>query len=106
MFYDRYLKLSPLLARKSHFLWCKFLLTGSSARKLRRAGVNLLGGRAWWREFFPLTSYEIKNFQLIKYLNTGGLPSVYTSKTPQLELKNLILPVHKFLSQLWQGKII
>ena len=85
----------PILLNEVHWMiencGCKFLLTGSSARKLRRAGVNLLGGRAWWREFFPLTSYELKkNFQLIKYLNTGGLPHIYTSPSPRLELKNYI----------------
>jgi len=32
----------------------KFLLTGSSARKLRRGGANLLAGRAWQAQFFPL----------------------------------------------------
>lgn len=148
MFYDRYLKLAPLLASKSHFLFgprmtgksswlkktlpqaqivdllqqdtyhryfknpshlrqkwqaapskaklivideiqriphllnevhwmiencgCKFLLTGSSARKLRRAGINLLGGRAWWREFFPLTSYDVPSG------NWTDLGSVFT----------------------------
>jgi uncharacterized protein len=33
-----------------------FLLTGSSARKLKRGGANLLAGRAWWAELFPRTS--------------------------------------------------
>lgn len=56
-----------------------FLLTGSSARKLKRGGANLLAGRAWWAELFPLTSREIPDFDLITYLNRGGLPSVYPS---------------------------
>ncbi len=56
-----------------------FLLTGSSARKLKRGGANLLAGRAWWAELFPLTSNEIPDFNLITYLNRGGLPSVYPS---------------------------
>lgn len=56
-----------------------FLLTGSSARKLKRGGANLLAGRAWWAELFPLTSREIPDFDLLTYLNRGGLPAVYPS---------------------------
>ena len=67
-----------------------FLLTGSSARKLKRHSTNLLGGRAWMAEMFPLTYNEISNFDLLKYLNFGGLPHVYNSKYPKKELKNYI----------------
>jgi predicted AAA+ superfamily ATPase len=56
-----------------------FLLTGSSARKLKRGGANLLAGRAWWAELFPLTRKEIPDFELITYLNRGGLPAIYPS---------------------------
>ena len=38
-----------------------FVLTGSSARKLKRGGANLLAGRAFVYHFFPLTSFEIGN---------------------------------------------
>lgn len=68
----------------------KFLLTGSSARKLKMGSANLLGGRAWEAQLFPLTSREITDFELIKYLNRGGLPSVYTSAHPFDELKNYV----------------
>ncbi len=57
-----------------------FLLTGSSARKLRRNGVNLLAGRAFQARMFPLTWREIKtagSFELDRYLQFGGLPSSY-----------------------------
>jgi len=64
-----------------------FLLTGSSARKLKRGGANLLAGRAWWAELFPLTSHEIPDFELLTYLNRGGLPAVYPSDDFQEELK-------------------
>ena len=64
-----------------------FLLTGSSARKLKRGGANLLAGRAWWAEMFPLTSNEIPDFDLITYLNRGGLPSVYPSNDYVEELR-------------------
>lgn len=57
----------------------KFLLTGSSARKLRRGGANLLAGRAWQASLFPLVSAEIEDFNLERYLNRGGLPTIYPS---------------------------
>ncbi len=55
----------------------KFLLTGSSARKLRRGGANLLAGRAFQAWLLPLTSQEIPAFDLLTYLNTTGLPEFY-----------------------------
>lgn len=64
----------------------KFLLTGSSARKLRHSGVNLLAGRAWKAELFPLTANEIIDFNLDRYLLHGGLPQVYLSEQPLEEL--------------------
>lgn len=67
-----------------------FLLTGSSARKLKKGAANLLAGRAWMAHFFPLTWKEITNFDLLKYLNCGGLPQIYTSSHPLKELKNYV----------------
>lgn len=55
----------------------RFLLTGSSARKLRKGGANLLAGRAFEAALFPLTSQEIPAFDLPAYLNTTGLPEFY-----------------------------
>lgn len=68
----------------------RFLLTASSARKLRRGGANLLAGRAWEAHLFPLAYPEIHDFDLIKYLNLGGLPRVYQSKSPKEELKSYV----------------
>lgn len=64
----------------------RFLLTGSSARSLRKQHANLLAGRARRAELFPLTSDEIPNFSLDRYLKYGGLPSVYLSDAPQEDL--------------------
>jgi predicted AAA+ superfamily ATPase len=55
----------------------QFILCGSSARKLRRGHVNLLGGRAWRLELFPLVSSEIGDFDLLHVLNNGLIPSHY-----------------------------
>ena len=63
-----------------------FLLTGSSARKLKKQQVNLLAGRAWEANLFPLCSAEIPDFNLQRYLRYGGLPSVYLSEFPAEEL--------------------
>ncbi len=63
-----------------------FLLTGSSARKLKRGHANLLAGRAWTAELFPLCFAEISNFNLDRYLRFGGLPHVYPSEHPEEEL--------------------
>ena len=60
-----------------------FLLTGSSARTLKRSGVNLLAGRAWQAELFPFTSQEVPNFDLQRYLQYGGLPPVWLSPSPE-----------------------
>ncbi len=67
----------------------RFLLTGSSARKLRGENVNLLAGRAWRAELFPLTWRELgsSHFNLEKYLLQGGLPQVYNSDYPREELE-------------------
>ena len=65
----------------------RFLLTGSSARKLKRGASNLLAGRAWEARLFPLTSHEIgPDFDLAYYLSYGGLPSVYGSDHAAEEL--------------------
>jgi len=60
-----------------------FLLTGSSARKLRRGRANLLAGRVWESKLFPLIHREIPDFNLYRYLQYGGLPAVYLSEYPE-----------------------
>jgi len=63
-----------------------FLLTGSSARKLRRGKANLLAGRVWQSRMFPLIRTEIPDFNLDRFLQYGGLPAVYLSNYPDEEL--------------------
>jgi predicted AAA+ superfamily ATPase len=65
----------------------RFLLTGSSARKLRRGGVNLLGGRARTQYLHPLTSRELgDHFDLRRIVERGLLPSIYFSDDPRADL--------------------
>jgi uncharacterized protein len=67
-----------------------FILCGSSARKLKQSGANLLGGRAWRYHFLPLVTKEIPDFDLLQALNTGLLPAHYLSKNPQKSLQAYI----------------
>jgi len=68
----------------------KFILSGSSARKLKRNSANLLGGRALFYQLFPFTFLELKNsFNLENNLNWGALPKIYFSES--LELKKQLL---------------
>jgi predicted AAA+ superfamily ATPase len=65
----------------------RFLLTGSSARKLRRGGVNLLGGRARTRHLHPLSWRELGlRFDLARAAQRGLLPSIYFSDDPGADL--------------------
>jgi predicted AAA+ superfamily ATPase len=66
----------------------RFLLTGSSARRLRRGGVNLLGGRARTKYLHPLTRRELGDrFDLGRAAARGLLPSVYFSDDPRADLQ-------------------
>ena len=66
----------------------RFLLTGSSARKLRGGGVNLLGGRARIQHLHPLTSHELgTRFDLVQAAERGLLPSIYFSDDPRADLE-------------------
>lgn len=76
------------LIEKHHY---RFILTGSSARSLRRKGVNLLAGRALDYKMHPLTCYELQeHFSLTRALQHGLLPSIYTAEDPQHYLETYI----------------
>ena len=69
----------------------KFILTGSSARKLRRKGFNLLGGRALTYAMHPLTAGELgKDFDLERSLAFGQLPSAYNESDPKKYLESYV----------------
>ena len=90
---DEIQKIPALLDEIHHLIekqGLRFLLTGSSARKLKKGGVNLLAGRAWSAELFPLLKQEIPDFDLNRYLLYGGLPQVYLSEEPHEELNAYI----------------
>lgn len=65
----------------------RFILCGSSARKLRRGQANLLGGRAWRFEMLPLVSAEIGKLDLLRALNNGLVPSHYLQQNATRSLR-------------------
>lgn len=72
----------------------RFVLCGSSARKLKRGRANLLGGRAWRYEMLPLVSAEFPGaadgeggMDLLRALNNGLIPSHYLSVNPRKSLE-------------------
>lgn len=73
----------PSLLDEVHWLienrGLSFILCGSSARKMKRGHANLLGGRAWRYELFPLVSAELGDVDLLRVLNRGAIPTHYLS---------------------------
>ena len=71
----------PQLLDEIHWLienkGLRFILCGSSARKLKRGKANLLGGRAWRYEMHPLVSAEVADLDLLRALNRGMIPLHY-----------------------------
>ena len=84
----------PSLLDEVHWLienkGLRFILSGSSARKLRRSGANLLGGRALRRTLFPLVSAEVPEFDLNRALNNGMLPRHYLVENPSMRIQSYI----------------
>ena len=84
----------PALLDEVHWLienkGLRFILSGSSARKLKRSGANLLGGRALKCTLFPLVSAEIPDFNLQRALNHGMLPRHYLTENPTKRLNAYI----------------
>lgn len=77
----------PALLDEIHWLIVnhsvRFILSGSSPRKIIRAGNNLLGGRALRYELYPLIHAEIPDFELLRALNNGLLPCHYLAENPK-----------------------
>jgi uncharacterized protein len=81
----------PALLDEVHWLIenknISFLLTGSSARKLRRGHANLLGGRARKRSMTPLSYMEVEGFDLERMMVSGMLPPHFLSDEPIEDLR-------------------
>ncbi len=79
----------------------KFALTGSSARKLKRAEANMLAGRAISKKMFPLTQAEIhpEEISIQEILSFGMLPGIVTEKDKTLKIKSLESYVTTYLRE-------
>jgi predicted AAA+ superfamily ATPase len=101
----------PVLLNEVHYLIehypaCQFILTGSSARKLKRVGTNLLAGRAVERFLFPFTYDELgKNFSLEDALQFGTLPAIST-KSGQEKIDTLTSYTHTYLQEEIKGEAL
>jgi len=84
----------PALLNEVHWLienaHTRFVLSGSSPRKIIRSQANLLGGRALRYELFPLISQEIPDFNLLRALNNGLLPRHYLAGNPKKMISSYI----------------
>ncbi len=81
-----------------------FMLTGSSARKLKKGGANLLPGRLFWYHLFPLSYWELKDqWDLTKSLTIGTLPEIYLQDYGQDLLSDYI---NSYLRQEIQAEAI
>ncbi|MFH1083409.1 MAG: AAA family ATPase [Pseudomonadota bacterium] len=88
------IQMVPDLLNEIHWLIensdVSFLMTGSSARKLRRGHANLLGGRAWRYTMAPLTYAETDNFELDQIVVSGLLPPHFLSSDPVQDLRSYV----------------
>ena len=75
----------PILLNEVQWLMVRkgirFILSGSSARKLKRGGANMLGGRALQTNFYPLTTAEVPDFDIVKAVNQGMIPRHYLANS-------------------------
>ena len=88
------IQMVPDLLHEIHWLIensdVSFLMTGSSARKLRRGHANLLGGRAWRYTMAPLTYGETEGFDLEQVIFSGLLPPHFLSPDPVQDLRSYV----------------
>ena len=85
-----------------------FILTGSSARKLKMAGVNLLAGRAFIYHLYPLSFLEVgQSFQLELALQWGMLPKIHFLKTDHEKIKFLQAYTLTYLKEeIWSEQLV
>ena len=88
------IQMVPDLLNEIHWLIentdASFLMTGSSARKLRRGHANLLAGRAWRYTMAPLTYAETDCFELEQIVVSGLLPPHFLSSDPMQDLRSYV----------------
>ena len=94
----------PDLLNEIHWLientGISFIMTGSSARKLRRGHANLLAGRAWRYAMAPLAWIETEGFDLEQVFISGLLPPHFLSPDPVRDLRSYVFCVTPHVSQI------
>ena len=110
IFIDEIQRIPLLLNEVQHLMGkyphLRFIMTGSSARKLKRGGANLLAGRAFALNLFPLIYQEIKpRFDLESCLRFGTLPSVW-EKAPEEKINILSSYANVYLREEIQSESI
>lgn len=97
------IQLIPELLNEVHWLIVRqgihFILSGSSARKLKRKSVNTLGGRAVRNILYPLVSAEIPDFDIVKAANRGTLPNHYLASNERQLQKRMQAYVSVYLKE-------
>lgn len=69
----------------------RFVLLGSSARKLKTSGTNLLAGRALWKVMFPLVPEELgSDFDLESVLRFGSIPLIWKARSRRQTLESYV----------------
>jgi predicted AAA+ superfamily ATPase len=85
-----------------------FIMTGSSARKLKQGGANLLAGRAFVYHMYPLTHVELGDtFHLDQALHWGTLPEIFTLDSDDMKKEFLYAYAHTYLKEeIWNEHFI
>lgn len=85
-----------------------FIMTGSSARKLKQGGANLLAGRAFVYHMYPLTHIELGDtFNLEHALHWGTLPQIFTLDSDEMKKEFLYAYAHTYLKEeIWNEHFI
>ncbi len=85
-----------------------FIMTGSSARKLKQGGANLLAGRAFVYHMYPLTYIELGDaFDLDHALHWGTLPEIFTFNSDDMKKEFLFAYAHTYLKEeIWNEHFI
>lgn len=99
------LNIVQLLMRKTSLI---FIMTGSSARKLKKGGANLLAGRAFVYHLYPLSINELKDdFDLTKALQWGTLPEIFHLNSDEHRERFLQAYSHTYLKEeIWEEQHI
>lgn len=97
------IQLIPELLNEVHWLITRqgihFILSGSSARKLKRKGINTLGGRAVRNVLYPLVCAEVPDFDVIKAANSGMLPTHYLASNERQLQKRMQAYISVYLKE-------